>query len=193
MKKVGIIIRNFMESNKEFVGCKKRLIDVFLAYDVELLIIPIILPFNHVINLVSMCDGVVIGGGDKYFDEDISLIYYLYQKNIPTLGICLGMQIMGIAFRGIEIKTTYHDKKHLVNIYPSSLLYKITNKKRCFVISRHHSAIKDTLLDIGAISTDGIIEEIEDKSKKFFVGVQWHPEDNKKGDLIIDAFIKSLY
>ena len=50
-------------------------------------------------------------------------------------------------------------------------------------------------LDINAIADDGIIEGIELKKHKFFLGIQWHPEffisefDKK----IFKAFIKACH
>ena len=73
----------------------------------------------------------------------------------------------------------------------TSLLKSILGANKILVNSRHKSAISDTRLKIGALSEDGIIEEVEDKTKKFFVGVEWHPEslndDNSKK--IFDYFI----
>ena len=51
-----------------------------------------------------------------------------------------------------------------------------------------NAIIKNTKLDVIAISQDGYIEAIEDPNKKFFLGVQWHPEsmidyDNKQNNL----------
>ena len=33
-------------------------------------------------------------------------------------------------------------------------------------------------MDTIGVSNDGVIEVIEDKKKKFFIGVEWHPETN---------------
>lgn len=46
-----------------------------------------------------------------------------------------------------------------------------------------------------AYSEDGIIEAIEDKTKKFFIGVQWHPEtliNDKSSNKLFDEFIKII-
>ena len=45
------------------------------------------------------------------------------------------------------------------------------------VNSRHKSVLKNTNLKITSKSIDGYIESIEDSNKKFFIRVQWHPED----------------
>jgi putative glutamine amidotransferase len=63
------------------------------------------------------------------------------------------------------------------------------------VNSAHHQAIKNPGkgLIINAMSPDGVIEGIEDPSKDFCIGVQWHPEffiqdgDNR----LLKAFIEA--
>ena len=65
---------------------------------------------------------------------------------------------------------------HYVNIKKDSLLYSILKKDKILVNSRHKSAIKSTDLVVSAISSDGVIEAVEDSTKKFFVGLEWHPE-----------------
>ena len=52
------------------------------------------------------------------------------------------------------------------------------------VNSRHKESIINPNLDITAISADGLIEALEDKNKKFFVGVQWHPESMTSYDIL---------
>ncbi len=63
------------------------------------------------------------------------------------------------------------------------------------VNSRHERYIPYTNLDISAYSDDGIPEAIENKNKKFFIGVQWHPEsliDDIYSKRLFNAFIDSL-
>ena len=58
------------------------------------------LEFNKIKNLIDICDGFILQGGSDYYEIDLLIIKYLYDKNIPTLGICLGMQAMAMAFDG---------------------------------------------------------------------------------------------
>ena len=75
------------------------------------------------------------------------------------------------------------------------MLYKIIKQKRISVNSAHHQSVKKPGkgLIVNAIAPDGIIEGIEDNTKSFCIGVQWHPEfliknsDNK----IFKSFIKN--
>lgn len=136
--------------------------------------------FNTAIKQINMCNGVIIPGGDDICFKELKIIDYLYTYDIPTLAICLGMQGMGILFDGELVKLDNHNHKinyaHEVKINHNSLIYKILNKDKILVNSRHNDKVINTTLSITGISNDGTIEVIEDFNKKFFVGLQWHPE-----------------
>ena len=192
-------MRNFKENNKNFIGVREDLFRSFYAYEIDLIGIPIDNNFEKIKSIIDLCDGVILSGGDKFMKNDFLLVEYLYKINKPTLGICLGMQGMARYFsKKEEINILNHQKSdldgHYINILKDSLLYKILGNSRIFVNSRHKSAIVDTNLIIGAKSDDLIIEEVEDKSKKFFLGVQWHPESIKDeySKKLFDYFIKII-
>ncbi len=200
MKKIGIVIRSFQENDKCFVGCRKDVMDAFLNYPVQIVLIPIDLSWKQILFLVQLCDGVVLTGGDHFTHNDFLIVQYLYQNDIPTLGICLGMQVMALSFGvGQEIDVSFHNKKdngmHPIIIKEKTVLRQIVHHECILVNSRHKTAISSTDLVISAISQDGVIEAVEDARKRFFLGVEWHPEsfNNKNSDLIFEAFIKSLY
>ena len=155
------------------------------------------LEFNKIKNLIDICDGFILQGGSDYYEIDLLIIKYLYDKNIPTLGICLGMQAMAMAFDGSMADIDNHkslDKYvHYVKIINNSKLHKIINKNKILVNSRHKSYIKNTNLKTVALSNN-IIEAIEDESKNFFIGVQWHPESlmDNNSILLFISFFRSL-
>lgn len=144
--------------------------------------IPIgIMPMNIQDVDFSLIDGLVFQGGDDFTTYEQELVKYAYEHNIKTLGICLGMQLMGCVFGGNLVNVVNHKEKlknyvHHVKIMPSSFLYKIFKQEEIIVNSRHKCALEKTNLCVSGVSSDNIIEAIEDKSKDFFVGVQWHPE-----------------
>lgn len=149
--------------------------------------------------LINLCDGIIFQGGDEFEEYDLVALKYIYDINKPVLGICLGMQLMGVLFNGIMVNITNHKKilnyAHEIRINKNSILYDIFKTNIIKVNSRHKSVIKNPKLKISAISNDGYIEAIEDPCKKFFVGVQWHPEtmidyDNKHNNLF-RYFIKN--
>lgn len=199
MKKIGIILREFTENNIPFMGNRFDLWKILNEFDVECIGIPISFEFDKIKRSINDCDGIILPGGSVFYENDFKIIDYLYKKNIPTLGICLGMQSMAEYFNNkqeIEVKNHYQTEKyvHLVRIKKDTLLYKIMGKERIMVNSRHHSAIPYTTLTINAISPDGIIEGVEDITKKFFLGVQWHPETLNDNDsyLLFKYFISIL-
>lgn len=197
MKKIGIIVREFEENNKSFIGCRRDVLDVFLKYPVQIILIPIDLLWDQILYLVQLCDGIVLTGGDHFVDNDFLLVQYLHKQDIPTLGICLGMQAMALSFGGygeIKVGNNHYLKEHAIVIKKNSLLYSILGVEQSVVNSRHKTGVQNTNLVVSARAFDGVIEAVEDKKKKFFLGLEWHPESlvNKKSDLIFEAFIKSL-
>ena len=154
---------------------------------------------NSYKKLINLCDGIIFQGGDDFEIYDLEALKYIYDIDKPVLGICLGMQLMELLFNGNMIDINNHKKtlnySHEVRIKRNSKLYNIFKTDIIKVNSRHKSVVKNTKLNISGISQDGYIEAIEDTSKKFFIGVQWHPEsmlkyDNKQNNLF-KQFIKS--
>ena len=152
--------------------------------------------YTSTLTLIKMCDGIIIQGGDNYTDDVLRIVNELYDMNKPTLGICLGMQMMGILFNGKLGKVLNHKSKlnyvHEVNIKKDSLLYKIIKKEKIMVNSRHNDYLINTDLDVSGRSD--VIEAIESKNRVFFLGLQWHPESMIEYDIIanviFDYFIK---
>lgn len=186
---IGIISRK--ENDKYCV--KEEIVNMILKYDS----IPIIINSNNK-ESINLCDGIVFPGGDEVNKNDIELIKYLYENDIPCFGICLGMQEMGYAFNGHFNKVSkYNHLKqdkyvHEVKINKKSKLYKILNKENIKVNSRHKDYLIDTDLFITGVSD--VIESIEDTNKRFFIGVQWHPESmldyDLNSNLLVEEFIK---
>lgn len=138
---------------------------------------------QNLYQVIDLCDGIVLEGGIDFYDYDIAITKYIYEKNIPTLGICLGMQTMASLFGGtlLDFASDDHNKPgklyvHDIKIIESSKLHEILGKKQIFVNSRHKSYIENTNLFVSA-RNGSIIEAVEDPHKKFFIGVQYHPED----------------
>lgn len=201
MKKIiGIITRYEKDkSGYEYYGINRQLASLVKSYDC--IVLPIVVDFSEDENeelervkiLLNCCKGVILQGGKDYYPVDVLITRYLYDMNVPTLGICLGMQIMGACFNGNlkQIGDNSHYNKtgyvHLVEVDEKSKLYDIIKAKRVMVNSRHYEYIIHTDLDITSYSEDGIIESIEAKDKLFFIGVQWHPES------ITDPYSKRLF
>ena len=151
------------------------------------------------IELIKKCDGIILQGGNDNSTIDIPILQYCYDNDIPLLAICLGMQMMGLTFNGKinDFNNNKHLNKtckyvHSVNLNKLSKLYEITKLNYILVNSRHKSYIKNTSLMISGISSDGYIEAIEDKNKRFFIGLQWHPETTFEYDIVSQKISKAF-
>jgi putative glutamine amidotransferase len=126
-------------------------------------------------------------------ENDLALARIARQRGIPTLGICLGVQVMNVAAGGtliqditsqcdtdIEHASIPEDRaRHDVMIESGTHLGDILGDREYNVNSSHHQAIRDVGrgLRVTAHAPDGIVEGIEDAEHPFYLGVQWHPED----------------
>ena len=132
---------------------------------------------------------------------DLAIIALADARRMPVLGICLGCQEMAVARGGRLIQhlpdepaaTLDHGRGgrrpaaagrprplHTVTIEPDSGLARIVGLQPIDVNSTHHQAVRSAGrgMRIVARSPDGIIEAIEDPTPgRFFLAVQWHPED----------------
>jgi len=172
--------------------------------------VPVVLPASDPEDapaILDRLDGVVLsGGGDidlrhrgielhpsvdlmhpRRQSFDAALLRGLAERELPTLGICLGMQMMAFeaggklhqhlpdaGYSGI----LDHRAEHDVVVEPESKLAKILGTTRTRVVSHHHqgvAAVSDRFR-IVAKSDDGVIEAFESADARFVIGVQWHPE-----------------
>ena len=160
--------------------------------------IPIGIYNDNINDYYNICDGFILQGGDLIDSNNLKIIRKLNNDNIPVLGICLGMQEMAVSFSGnlIDISSSVEEKFHSIKIDTNSLLYRIVSSEYITVNSRHKSIVKDTNLMISA-RNNNVIEAVEDNTKRFFLGLQWHPENLYDNDIyakrIFDYFIKMCH
>lgn len=150
-------------------------------------------------------DGMLFPGGNKFTPYDRYLLERCIEKDIPVLGICLGMQMMSCFQKDVNLiknETEINHKQesdeeltHKVKIEKDTLLYEILKQDEIMVNSFHnYHSDENNLFKVNAISEDNIIEGIELSDKKFILGIQWHPEISYEFDenskKIIDEFIR---
>ena len=127
-------------------------------------------------------DGVVISpgpGNPQNAGASIDVVKYFDRHEIPILGICLGLQVIGAAY-GAKISSApelLHGRTSEILHDGTDLFKDIPNN---FIATRYHSlAIEsDSVpadLQVTARCSDGTIMGISHRSKKI-VGVQFHPE-----------------
>lgn len=146
---------------------------------------------------------------------EIDLVRRALEANLPVLAICRGIQLLNVARGGTLIQDIADQVPNAVGhrvpepsfaiahdvwVTSDSLLERIMRERldgdTCAVNSRHHQAVK--ALGAGLVATatapDGIIEAIEDPSRRFCLGVQWHPENfYRTGEFreLFEAFVNA--
>lgn len=180
------------------------------------LVIPPYEDEDALVNILEHIDGLILsGGGDmnplfvgeeplpqlgsinhKRDLAELLLVKLAYDRQIPILGICRGLQMLTVALGGSvyqDIYTQLPDCKlikhsqsldrtspsHTVRIDENSTILKsLVGGSNLSVNSFHHQAVKEAgpRLRVCAVSSDGIIEAVESCEYKSILGVQWHPE-----------------
>lgn len=182
---------------------------------------------------ISLCDGIVLSGGvdthPKFFLDDYSENYpnapetfilkrdefelkvleTAFEKKIPVLGICRGMQLINVHLGGTlvldigeernekHMKTFGIDKKHFITVKKGTQFSEITDIEGDLSNSAHHQAIKKLGkgLKASAYSDDNLIEaiEFENPEDQFMIAVQWHPERMENMESPLSKNIKKAF
>jgi len=175
------------------MGVKLNIIRNFVKRDLEVIIVPHDFTYEKIMNFKP--DGVFIsnGPGDPaIYSNAIQIARNLIKENIPTMGICLGNQIIGLAAGGSSYKLKYgHRGGNKTVINPET--------ERCFITSQNHGycvnnfekgGFKEFLKNIDDNSNEGLIHE-----SKPILAVQFHPEASP-GPLdslyLFDKFIQMM-
>lgn len=94
-------------------------------------------------------------------------------------------------YKCLENHKSEENYVHEINIKTTSIFYNIVGKEKIIVNSRHKGYISDCgPLEPTAYSSDDIIEVVEDKLKKFYLAVQFHPETLYKFDENMNKIFK---
>ena len=176
--------------------------------------IPVIIPpvsDRHVlVGTLDSLDGLILSGGGDYNPlwsgeepsprlhninskrdlPELLITRLAYNRQIPMLGICRGIQTLAVALDGhvaqdIASPTIKHSQDadrgevtHSVTLHKNSEICRLYGTQNIFVNSFHHQAVSDAgqRFWVTATAPDGTIEAIESTEQKSIMGVQWHPE-----------------
>lgn len=181
--------------------------------------VPIVIPpqDGNIYQILDVLDGLLLSGGgdidparygDTYAHEktygvhegrdrlEIELARQVIERDIPTLGICRGIQILNVALGGTvyqdiasefsdaiahrqqERKIPKEEPGHSVDIEPGSILAETYGTHTIQVNSFHHQSLKAVAptLQVSALAPDGTIEAVEHPDRRWILAVQWHPE-----------------
>ena len=159
-------------------GCKRNILRCLAESGCDVEVVPATTPANEI--LASRPDGIFLanGPGDPaatatYAKNEIT---QLLATNIPIFGICIGHQLLALAFGGTTMKM---EKGHRGANHPVRDL----TTGRIEITSQNHGfmVVEDSLPDTVEISHislfDGSVEGLRHKEKPVFC-VQYHPESS---------------
>lgn len=177
--------------------------------------------------MISCCDGFLLPGGGDFFPEwygqtllpglkpdsfsmdwerqktTLDMVRKMADGGKPILGICLGMQVLTIAFGGelyqdipmqvpgaiahtgpVTCPSDRWTARHTVETTEDSLIRRLAGAKEIAVNSFHHQAVKTPAPGFIATSfaPDGVIEAVESDNGRM-LGLQWHPENLAHGGM----------
>ena len=123
-------------------------------------------------------------------EAELALLSAALERDMPVLAICRGSQVLNVARGGDLVQhlpEVVGDEKHKhtpgvfadhdIEIEPGTRLASLLGD-RTPVKSHHHQAfgrLGEGLVE-SAWAEDGTVEAVEDPSRRFAVGVLWHPE-----------------
>lgn len=164
--------------------------------------------------LLERVDGLVLCGGDDFHTEplglgpthpaanpvppekqtfDLELVRAAVELGVPTLGICYGMQALGLAEGAELLQHLPEDRpgarehagtvRHPVRVRAGTKLAGALEVEQLDVVSQHHQALTRVQAPwtVSATDDEGLVEAIERADHPFCVAVQWHPELASEG------------
>ncbi len=180
--------------------------------------------------IVAQLDGIVFTGGEDfapaYYGKeeheklgevnvtrdtyDLTLLKLATDRNIPTLGICRGLQLINVGMGGTLYQDLPAEKPsdinhrqeeegtvptHSVSVVEGSVMHNIFGKQEIQVNTFHHQAIDKLApgLKIVGWSNDSVPELIEAYPHRQILGTQFHPEIfTAAGDALMGKLFKFL-
>ncbi len=187
-------------------------------------LLPPVLPYTRCAQAVlARLDGLVISGGadvapDRYgadplptttrWREDrdaweLALLDAAAERDLPTLGICRGMQVMAVHAGGQldqHVPDVVGHEQHNpgADRYGDTVITVVSGSRLAAAVGagppvrcHHHQAVR-THPGFTAVAwaADGLLEAIEAPGEAFRLAVQWHPEISTDRGLF-DALVRA--
>ncbi len=172
--------------------------------------------------MLDLIDGLILAGGDdidpaNYGADrhpetretvplrdavELALTRRAWERDMPVLGICRGMQLINVALGGTLIQHlpdefgheehrrvpgSFDDADHDVRLTHGSLAARAAGELVHVTKSHHHQgigALGDGLEVTGYSTLDDLPEAVEAPDRRFVLGVQWHPEADERSRVI---------
>jgi putative glutamine amidotransferase len=130
---------------------------------------------------------------------EIELLREADRREVPTLCVCRGMQVMNVAFDGSLIQHLPDDGRfaphgtpsgedhlvHEVELEAQSRISEATGGGRLSCASHHHQGVAEEGVGEGLVvagrAPDGLVEALE-RTRGWMLGAQWHPEETADED-----------
>jgi putative glutamine amidotransferase len=168
--------------------------------------VPVLLPPIEALAAqhAAACDAFVLTGGDDPTMEafgvpthpkatpmhparqayELALLRALDEvRHRPVLGVCLGMQLMSLHHGGTlnqRLEETHPTHAEHVADNPHAVRRVVPGcplPPEGRAASNHRQAVSAAgRLRVVAVAHDGVIEAVDDPARRFYLGVQWHPE-----------------
>ncbi|MEW5853490.1 MAG: gamma-glutamyl-gamma-aminobutyrate hydrolase family protein [Myxococcota bacterium] len=227
---------------RQSYGVDQRIYELNAAYTDAVVAaggLPVVAPYQEdpvaLRELMDAADGLLLTGGDfdvdprmfgarphpklgtlkpsrTQFEKELFLL--ARERDLPTLGVCGGMQLMNVLMGGTlwqdlpdERPTAVaHSQKydrrrpgHSVTLTPGTRMHGIYEQDVIKVNTSHHQAVRDLAPGLvgSGISEDGLVEALEIPRLRFALGVQWHPEtlaptdEDPRPRAVYQAFIRA--
>jgi GMP synthase (glutamine-hydrolysing) len=141
--------------------------------------------------------GIILSGGRGNPFEPLNLtsnFVALMNFDVPVLGLCLGHEILAVAYRGrLKRLAEYHRKKELITIIkPDDPIFAGLKKHEVLLVKRHAFHVSELPVSFENLATsDTCSNEIIRHKEKPIYGFQSHPEvSGEEGMLMVKNFLK---
>jgi putative glutamine amidotransferase len=135
---------------------------------------------------------------------ELELLRAALERDLPLLAICRGSQVLNVALGGDLVQhlpdIVGHERHkhtpgvfadHDVHLVPEERLFPVLGES-ARVKSHHHQGYGrlGRGLRVAAYADDGTVEAVWEPSRRFAVGVLWHPEASEDDAVLFDELVE---